>query len=208
VYRPRATIKQDADNTPRIIPPSRARELVMKILEAADGAVSMSEIVDCASQKVILMRTTSLDSSPNPSEEGQPRPRSEMTQDTRSLSIPDSIKNDIDYLSRQIWDKIAQIERGRAKIKGTKILCLYCIPSAISSSSTNMEDFGPKSPVGDLVNDIRAVFREYLDFESDRDAMLPLEEIRKGVIQKINQFCSENGYKPALQTVKDVKGKL
>jgi len=191
--------KSDSKNQPRIIPPKSAKELVIKILEAADGKVSMSDIVKCASSKVLLTQIKSLDNSLNTNDNGnQEKTNHAITQDEKSASLNQLIINDIKYISSKIWNEITQIVRGNKKIKGAEIFCLYYLPTNLSERKINLEDFGPKSTVGDITNDIKQVLKKYLNFQSFRnsdDIILPIGKIRIEIISRLNEICSENGYK-------------
>lgn len=195
----------ESKNQPKIIPPSSAQELVMHILKAVGGPISMSRIMNIAKGKVVLQQVVSL----------QPSGNNEKDDDDPIAKIPDRdpafavyIQEEIDHRAILIWEEVAVIERGRKeKIPGHKILCLYILPSEILKKPVNLETFGPTSTVNDVKSDVFNVLHKHLYFEEMLDSfdegLFPTQVIKIKIIQEINRKCSENGYETGLDDIED-----
>ena len=149
--------KSGSKNQPRIIPPSKAKELALKILEAVDGKITMSDIVYIAYSKVLLTHEVSIDQEPDDTE-NQPKIQIPTPSDDKGLSLEIILKNDIDHISSEIWKEVSRLSRKtqNGTIDGCRILCCYLLPK-MSNSPVTLEEFGPSTTVSELAADIKNI---------------------------------------------------
>jgi len=184
-----------------ILTPIDAKDLTLRILRLADGYLQMKDIVLIAKRRVEISHTVSAIQKNGDGEE--------YNIIDESLSVEDITREEVfaeessEYRTKLIWDKIQSVSRGTVnKIEGSRIFCLYLLPSTCGSSKVNLDDFGPSSTVGDIINkDIYPLLRKYLYFDNcggDSTYTFIGEDIQKKIISKLNGFCSEKGYNTGL----------
>ena len=185
--------KANSKNQAKVIPPGKARELIIYILEAVGGPVDMRTIFQIASSKVVLSSLKELPQQNNTSEGEEVDIVSNVkSEETEALLF--ALDEEVENRVLLIWQEVEKIERGiSTKIQGTKILCLYILPSKMGEKKIKLSDFGPKSTVDDVSKDVMSVLRKYLSFSDSvkSDMMFPVQNIIINIIQKINEKCSE-----------------
>jgi len=169
----------------RILKGGEARKLVLAILEAFDGSVSMGEITTVARRHVFLPgREESLDQSPTGEEHDDSLGMHESLELEESYAIDGLIGFEVASRARGIWDALARVSRGATRIEATRVLCCYFLPKRVGDQNVVLESIGPASTVDDIVHrDIVPTLKEHLHWE--RTGLEPSQKYEQWAFRKV-----------------------
>ena len=183
-----------------LLTPTDAEKLVLAIFSTYECALKMDDIFYITKRymkSMLIPFSESLDAPLDAESVSNSLHDTSAGRDLQDYTA--EIKEEAESRVSLIWEGISKICRGTAtKVTGSKIFCLYFMPKYSKISSPNLEDFGPKSTVGDVEKDVRAILKEYLTFEDDHDNQSIADEIQKDVFVLLNRVCSEKGHVTSL----------
>lgn len=190
----------------KMITPSNAKELVIKILESFGGIVLMSDILKAAKNHLADDCFIKMVSEDAQNGEGNDNEDTIQTRySTKSTPLVEaqffSIAFESDNRTTIVWNKINKMMKTRTgSVNGHKILCLYLLPKYLGEKPPVLADFGPKSTVENINNNVMAILKASLtvdkidaDAGASEDFEKYLKLLQHETIAKINNKCRENG---------------
>jgi len=185
----------------RLLAPSQARELVVKMLELAGGAILMQDLHAEALKHVVppMLFAQSLDEAPA-ADDGDAAPRREVAD--RAPVIGFMLEEEAVERANIVWDRLQESGDG-------KVLCIYFIPRHLLGRSVKQSELGAPQRVSEAVSHIREVFQDVLDLSplleerreaADGVANDPLSMLVSRMMEVLMKFCAEKSWDQNLIT--------
>jgi hypothetical protein len=192
--------------TGKMISPTNAKDLVIKLLESFGGTVMMSDIVKAAKNHLAedcFMKIVVDDVQGG--DENATEDKIQTCYSAKSTPLTEAqlvgIIFEADNRANIVWNEINKMMKTRTgKVNGHKILCLYLLPKYLGEKPPVLADFGPKSTVENINNNVMAILKASLTVEkidadagASEDFELYIKSLQHKTIAKINNKCRENG---------------